>query len=250
MDAGPSRSFSAAQRSSRSTRDAFPSTSATRRTHDDAGDSRCRAGRDEPSSASCRACARSKRCVARFPTRCRCTARSTSTRRRALAPSRERKIILATNVAETSLTVEGVSDVIDSGLQKVLRFDPETAVDHLVLEQISLDSADQRAGRAGRTGPGRATRLWDERMILRPHREPEVRRVDLASPVLDIVAWGGDARTFEWYERPPDNRIDAAIDLLRRLGAVILSRVDGEDQRIHGALDEGPSPSTPREQQR
>ncbi len=139
---------------------------------------------------------------------------------RALAPSRERKIILATNVAETSLTVEGVTDVIDAGLQKVLRFDPETAVDHLVLEQISLDSADQRAGRAGRTGPGRATRLWDERMILRPHREPEVRRVDLASPVLDIIAWGGDARAFEWYERPPDYRIEAAIELLRRLGAL------------------------------
>ncbi|HEX8407689.1 MAG TPA: ATP-dependent helicase C-terminal domain-containing protein [Thermoanaerobaculia bacterium] len=139
---------------------------------------------------------------------------------RALAPSRERKIILSTNVAETSLTVEGVTDVIDSGLQKVLRFDPETAVDHLELEQISLDSADQRAGRAGRTGPGRATRLWDERAILRPHREPEVRRVDLASPVLDIVAWGGDARTFEWYERPPEHRIDAAIELLRRLGAL------------------------------
>jgi ATP-dependent helicase HrpB len=138
---------------------------------------------------------------------------------RALAPGREQKIILATNVAETSLTVEGVSDVIDAGLQKVLRFDSETAVDHLSVEQISLDSADQRAGRAGRTGPGRATRLWDERMILRPHREPEVRRVDLASPVLDIVAWGGDARTFEWYERPPDYRIDAAVELLRRLGA-------------------------------
>ena len=138
---------------------------------------------------------------------------------RALAPSRERKIILATNVAETSLTVEGVSDVIDAGLQKILRFDPETAVDHLAVEQISLDSADQRAGRAGRTGPGRATRLWDERMILRPHREPEVRRVDLASPVLDIIAWGGDARAFDWYERPPDYRIDAALELLRRLGA-------------------------------
>jgi len=137
---------------------------------------------------------------------------------RALAPSRERKIILATNVAETSLTVEGVTDVIDSGVHKVLRFDAETALDHLVTEQISLDSADQRAGRSGRTAPGRALRLWDERMILRPHREPEVRRVDLASPVLDIIAWGGDPRTFEWFERPPGHRIDAAIELLRRLG--------------------------------
>ena len=139
---------------------------------------------------------------------------------RALAPSVERRIILATNVAETSLTVEGVTDVIDSGLQKVLRFDAETAVDHLQTEMISLDSADQRAGRAGRTQPGRATRLWDERMILRPHREPEVRRVDLASPVLDILAWGGDPMTFEWYERPPEHRIQAAVELLRRLRAV------------------------------
>ncbi|HUP61093.1 MAG TPA: ATP-dependent helicase C-terminal domain-containing protein [Thermoanaerobaculia bacterium] len=139
---------------------------------------------------------------------------------RALAPSGERKIILATNVAETSLTVEGVTDVIDSGLQKVLRFDPETAVDHLETEQISRDSADQRAGRAGRTGPGRATRLWDERMILRPHREPDVRRVDLASPVLDILAWGGDPLTFEWFERPPEHRIEAAVELLRRIRAV------------------------------
>ena len=137
---------------------------------------------------------------------------------RALAPSSERRIILATNVAETSLTVEGVTDVIDSGLHKVLRFDAETAVDHLVLEQISRDSADQRAGRAGRTAPGRATRLWDERMILRPHREPDVRRVDLASPVLDILAWGGDPLAFEWYERPPEHRIEAALALLRRLG--------------------------------
>jgi ATP-dependent helicase HrpB len=144
---------------------------------------------------------------------------------RALAPSRERKIILATNVAETSLTVEGVTDVIDSGLQKVLRFDAETAVDHLVLEQISRDSADQRAGRAGRTGPGRATRLWDERTILRAQREPEVRRVDLASAALDIFAWGGDPRTFDWYERPPEHRIESAIELLRRIGAIANNRL-------------------------
>lgn len=139
---------------------------------------------------------------------------------RALAPSATRKIILATNVAETSLTVEGVTDVIDSGQQKVVRFDADTAVDHLVLEHISRDSADQRAGRAGRTQPGRAFRLWDERKILQPQREPEVRRVDLASPVLDIIAWGGDPMTFEWFERPPDHRIESALTLLQRLGAI------------------------------
>lgn len=143
----------------------------------------------------------------------------------ALAPSSDRRIILATNVAETSLTVEGVSDVIDSGLQKVLRFDVETAVDHLVTEQISRDSADQRAGRAGRTGPGRATRLWDERLLLRAQREPEVARVDLASAVLDVIAWGGDPQSFDWFERPPQQRIDAALELLRRLGAIGANRL-------------------------
>jgi len=137
---------------------------------------------------------------------------------RALAPASRRKVILATNIAETSLTVEGVTTVIDSGLHKVLRFDPETAIDHLVLERISTDSAEQRAGRAGRTAPGRAIRLWDERDILRARREPDVRRVDLTSAVLDVMNWGGDPKTFEWFERPPEERLDAAIDLLSQLG--------------------------------
>jgi ATP-dependent helicase HrpB len=139
---------------------------------------------------------------------------------RALAPAARRKIILATNVAETSLTVEGITDVVDTGQHKILRFDPETGIDHLVAERISLDSADQRAGRAGRTAPGRAIRLWDARDILRPHREPEIRRVDLASTVLDLIAWGGDPHSFDWFETPPAERLDAALDLLRQLGAI------------------------------
>jgi ATP-dependent helicase HrpB len=138
---------------------------------------------------------------------------------RALAPADRRKVILATNIAETSLTVEGVTDVIDSGVHKVLRFDPETAVDHLVVERIAADSAEQRAGRAGRTRAGRAVRLWDSRDILRPHREPDVRRVDLAPPLLEILAWGGDPRTFAWFERPPDDRIEAGLALLDALHA-------------------------------
>lgn len=143
----------------------------------------------------------------------------------ALAPSNVRKVIVATNVAETSLTVDGVSDVIDSGLQKILRYDPETAVDHLVTEQITGDSAEQRAGRAGRTGPGRATRLWDGRSLLRPHREPEIRRVDLASAALDIVSWGGDPSAFEWFERPQEDRILSAIALLEQIGAIDRGRL-------------------------
>lgn len=138
---------------------------------------------------------------------------------RALAPANHRRVILATNIAETSLTVEGVTDVIDSGVQKVLRFDPETAVDHLIVERIAADSADQRAGRAGRTRPGHAIRLWDARDILRPHRDPDVRRVDLAPPLLDIIAWGGDPRPFAWFERPPEERIEAGLTLLTAIRA-------------------------------
>ncbi|HXH95212.1 MAG TPA: ATP-dependent helicase C-terminal domain-containing protein [Thermoanaerobaculia bacterium] len=144
---------------------------------------------------------------------------------RALAPSPRRKVILATNIAETSLTVEGITDVIDSGLHKVLRFDPDTAVDHLVAERIAGDSADQRAGRAGRTQPGRAIRLWDARDILRPHREPDIGRVDLAPSLLDIVAWGGDPRTFAWFERPDEERIEAGMELLTSLGAIDSGRL-------------------------
>ena len=137
----------------------------------------------------------------------------------ALAPCTDRKLILATNVAETSLTVEGVTDVIDTGQHKLLRYDPSRGLDRLELERIPADSAEQRAGRAGRTGPGRVLRLWDECFRLRPRREPEIERVDLASPVLDVLAWGGEPRSFEWFEVPPAEALAAAVALLERLGA-------------------------------
>jgi ATP-dependent helicase HrpB len=137
----------------------------------------------------------------------------------ALAPSAERKVILATNVAETSLTVEGVTDVIDTGLHKVLRYDAARGLDHLELERIPADSAAQRAGRAGRTGPGRVLRLWDERDKLRPSREPEIERVDLAPPALEVLAWGADPRAFEWFEAPAAERLAVALRLLERLRA-------------------------------
>jgi ATP-dependent RNA helicase HrpB len=148
---------------------------------------------------------------------------------RALAPATQRKVILATNIAETSLTVEGVTDIVDSGVHKVMRFDADTAVDHLGVERIAADSAEQRAGRAGRTQPGRAIRLWDPRDILRPHREPDIHRVDLAPALLDIVAWGGNPRTFGWFERPDEERIEAGLELLARLGAILVPRSDAED---------------------
>jgi ATP-dependent helicase HrpB len=152
---------------------------------------------------------------------------------RAIGPSAARKLILATNVAETSLTVEGVTDVIDTGLHKVLRYDAARALDRLELERIPADSAAQRAGRAGRTGPGRVLRLWDPRDRLRPQREPEIERVDLAGPALEVLAWGADPTTFEWFEAPPPDRLEVALRLLARLGAVDGRRLTAVGEAMH-----------------
>ena len=131
-----------------------------------------------------------------------------------------RRVIVATNVAETSITVPGVTAVVDSGLHKIARYDAERAIDSLETERITSDAADQRAGRAARTAPGVVDRLWDARDRLRPHREPEIHRVDLSAAVLDVIAWGSDPRELEWFERPSDDRLTAAVTLLERLGAI------------------------------
>ena len=132
-------------------------------------------------------------------------------------------MILATNVAETSLTIDGVSVVVDTGCAKVLRFDPQAGLDRLELEPISQASAEQRAGRAGRTRPGVCVRLWDAAA----HRgrpaveEPEIRRVDLAGPVLQLRAWGEESiLDFPWFEPPRAETVAQAELLLRRLGAI------------------------------
>jgi ATP-dependent helicase HrpB len=151
----------------------------------------------------------------------------------ALRPEGPRRVIMATNVAETSLTVPGVSVVIDTGLQRVARYDADRGVDSLTLERVTLDSADQRAGRAARLGPGTARRLWDARDRLRPHREAEIHRVDLSGPLLAILAWGPSTSLragagtagFEWFDRPSDDRIEAALHLLARLGAGVDGRI-------------------------
>jgi len=144
----------------------------------------------------------------------------------AIAPGdRRRRVIFATNIAETSLTVPRVAAVIDSGLHKVARYDAGRGVDSLATERIAADSADQRAGRAARLGPGRARRLWDARDRLRPHREPDIDRIDLSGPVLSLLAWGADPLTFDWFERPPDEGLSNAIRLLERLGAAEHGRI-------------------------
>ena len=139
---------------------------------------------------------------------------------RAIAPGAPRRVIVATNIAQTSLTVPGVTAVVDAGLHKIARYDPDRGIDSLDLERIPADAAAQRAGRAGRLGPGRVRRLWSETDRLRPHGEAEIHRVDLSDAVLHVLAWGGDPRTFEWFDPPPGDRIEAARLLLEQLGAV------------------------------
>ncbi|MDB5352223.1 MAG: ATP-dependent helicase HrpB [Planctomycetota bacterium] len=142
---------------------------------------------------------------------------------KALRPANRRKVVLATNVAETSLTIDGVTTVIDSGLARYARHDPARGLDRLELGWISRASAAQRAGRAGRTAPGRCLRLWPEREDRgrREFDEPEIHRVDLASTVLALKSWGhSDPTTFGWFEPPPRESLDSAERLLVRLGAL------------------------------
>ena len=141
----------------------------------------------------------------------------------ALKPSDRRKVILSTNVAETSLTIDGVSTVIDCGLARTVRYDAQRGVDRWELGRISRAAAAQRAGRAGRTGPGHCIRLWSERdQNGRPEFEqPEIHRVDLGATVLALHAWGTvDPAQFTWFERPSLDRLAAAERLLVLLGAL------------------------------
>ena len=151
----------------------------------------------------------------------------------AIAPTNRRRIILSTNIAETSLTVPGVRAVVDTGFHKVARYDPDRAIDSLETERIAADSADQRAGRAARLGPGVVLRLWSQADRLQPHRVPEIHRIDLSGPVLDILAWGGDPRTFEWFERPSEGAIAAGIELLECLGAIADGQLTAIGARMH-----------------
>ena len=142
---------------------------------------------------------------------------------RAVKPSPGRKVIVATNVAETSLTIPGVRAVVDAGLARIARFDPHRGIDTLLVEPVSQASAEQRAGRAGRTGPGRCIRLWSQTdHEARPLREvPEIKRVDLSETILLLLSSGwGEAATFPWYEKPDDKALQRALTVLADLGAV------------------------------
>lgn len=143
----------------------------------------------------------------------------------ALAPASspgQRKVVLATSIAETSLTVEGVRIVVDSGLSRVPRFSPRTGMTRLVTVPVSRASADQRRGRAGRQGPGVCIRLWTEQ----EHRQlpvrtpPEILEADLAPLALELAAWGAAPEELRWLDAPPAAALAQARELLARLGAL------------------------------
>ena len=150
---------------------------------------------------------------------------SSEEQRKAIMPSRpgERKVVLATPIAETSLTIEGVKTVIDSGLCKTLVYDPRNGMSHLETVRISLDMAKQRSGRAGRTTDGTCYRLWSKATELRMDdcRQPEIEQADLSSTLLDIAAWGeDDIMDMPWLTPPPSSHAMQARQLLTNLGAL------------------------------
>jgi ATP-dependent helicase HrpB len=141
----------------------------------------------------------------------------------ALAPaaSGTRKVILATNIAETSLTIPGVRAVVDCGLTRRARFDPNTGMQRLETQRISRASAEQRRGRAGRTAPGVCYRLWSEgaQATLAPFTAAEIQDADLAPLALELAGWGDEA-ALRWLDAPPAATLASARELLQRLGAL------------------------------
>ncbi|HDL8016176.1 TPA: ATP-dependent helicase HrpB, partial [Yersinia enterocolitica] len=139
------------------------------------------------------------------------------------APVGRRKVVLATNIAETSLTIEGIRLVVDSGLERVARFDVKNGLTRLMTQRISQASMVQRAGRAGRLEPGICWHLFAKEQSDRAaeYSEPEILNSDLCSLWLELLNWGcQDAAQLSWLDQPPQTALDVARDLLRRLGAI------------------------------
>lgn len=150
-------------------------------------------------------------------------------------PSGRRKVVLATSIAETSLTIQGIQVVIDSGWARVPRFDPRSGLTRLETIQVTKDAADQRAGRAGRLGPGTCYRLWaqGQQGHLIDHREPEILQADLAPLALDLAQWGiEDTTSLDWPTPPPPGALQSARLLLEQLGAVEGGKLSARGQAI------------------
>lgn len=158
------------------------------------------------------------------------------------APAGRRKVVLATDVAETSLTVEGVTVVVDAGLSRSPRYDPGSGLTRLVTVPAPQASADQRAGRAGRTAPGAVYRAWTlaEHRARRPFADPEILVVDLTALTLELAVWGADAGQLAWLDRPPPPALAEGRHLLHELEALDSPGPAGRPTRMGRAMADLP----------
>lgn len=162
---------------------------------------------------------------------------SASEQMAAIWPNKQgkRKIVLATSIAETSLTIEGIRIVVDSGFSRISRFDPKSGLSRLETTMVSKDAADQRAGRAGRLAPGVCYRMWtpasQERLLA--HRVPEILEADLTSTVLDLLNWGvHDIGQLAWLNPPPEGALAMAYETLEQLGAIDDGKITAHGKQL------------------
>lgn len=163
---------------------------------------------------------------------------SSSQQQRAILPSKlgKRKVVLATTIAETSLTIQGITIVVDSGFARVSKFNPNSGLFQLETIQVDKDSATQRTGRAGRLSPGTCYRIWTKatHAQLTEHRTPEILEADLADLVLDMAQWGvADIRSLTWLNPPPTGHIHQARELLTQLEALEKDKITEHGRKMH-----------------
>ena len=155
--------------------------------------------------------------------------------REAILPfkNKQRKVVLATSIAETSLTIEGIKTVIDSGYARIPRFDPRSGLTKLDTIRITKDAADQRAGRAGRTSPGVCYRMWAKGIQLEAHRIPEILEADLCSTVLELANWGvQDINSLTWLTKPPKGAVAQSTELLNQLEAIEETKITAKGKQL------------------
>lgn len=155
---------------------------------------------------------------------------------KAIEPSEKRKIVLATSIAETSLTIKGITTVVDCGYARTQIYNPNTALSSLQTVDITNDSADQRAGRAGRLGPGVCYRMWDlaDQNRIQKHRTPEILSADLTALVLEMYKWGiKDINSLIWLDAPSKGSVSQAKELLESIGAVENQKITAHGLAIH-----------------
>ena len=163
---------------------------------------------------------------------------SSSQQQRAILPSKsgKRKVVLATTIAETSLTIQGITIVIDSGFVRVSKFDPNSGLSRLETVNVDQDSATQRTGRAGRLSPGTCYRIWTRatHAQLSDHRTPEILEADLADLVLDMAQWGvSDINKLTWLNPPPAGHVNQARELLTQLEALDKNKITEHGRKMH-----------------